>query len=121
MSRRVPKVSSRAQPFVEAEAETIDLEPAEVTPRPSLAQRIVAEQEKNRARAMLGRKNAWINGLSGWGCIVLTFWDWPWHFKTVFWVAAVLLWTLAFFQWSEFIVNRRAARMIPDPKDLSRF
>lgn len=80
--------------------------------------RVRVEQAKYRESAALARKNSWINGLTGWACMIVAFFNLPWHLSTIAWWGAVLFWVLAFFQWTSFIVDRKASRMYPDVDDL---
>lgn len=119
--RRLPEVSPWASQFVEPDPrEALDVEAGSVRLRPTLMQRAAQAQADARERSREALRHSWVAGLSGWGCMILTFFDWPWHIGTVLWIAAVLLWVVAFFQWSEFIVERKASRMYPDPDDLAR-
>lgn len=77
------------------------------------AEMVAAEQERNRKLSRVALKNATVNGLAGWVAMIVSFFGLPWHFSTVLWAAAVVLWVLAFFQLTEFIVNRNASRMEP--------
>lgn len=119
MSRRLPKVSPWAERFIEPEPVGIEVEPSSIRLKPNLMERVATAQSEARERARTGMRNAWINGLSGWGCMLLSFFNWPVVSTILFW-GAVLFWALAFFQWMEFVVERKASRMYPDPEDLAR-
>src|SRR5690349_3348651 len=96
-ARRIPNVSPWAQQFVGTEE--IDAEATKVTLKPTLMERVRIRQSNDAEKARIARKSSWINGLSGWGAMLLSFVHWPVaHVSTVLWVIAVLLWALAFMQ-----------------------
>lgn len=76
-----------------------------------LTEMVAAEQEKRRKLSRVALKNSCSNGLAGWACAILAFWTWPWHWNTALWIAAVLLWTVAWFQFESFLVNNKASQI----------
>jgi hypothetical protein len=123
LARRLPAVSDFARPHVEPEPDddaTYE-DPQRPPSRPSLMNRVKLEQLKHSENAQTARRSMWWNGLTGWACMIAAFFSLPWHLTTIAWFAAVAFWALAFSQWMTFIVDRKAARMYPDPEDVASF
>lgn len=120
--RRLPPVSDWASRFVEPEPDDVTYEePKRQQPpsRPTLLELARIEQGRHRTSAAAHRSSSRWNFWSGLGCFAL--WWVPYHIGTALWVLSVIFWGLAFVQWMESLIDRRSARMYPDPDDLARF